>query len=517
MGKLRTHTSASLILMALCALTTLAVAGWLRFSNLADRPLHFDEGTNARILSGLLEDGVYEFNPEHFHGPLLCLLSSQVVRWRGEHSWQTLTKTGLRLTAAICGLLAVAGTLGLSRVGRHTDGLAAAAFVATSPLLVYYSRMQIHEPLFAVCGLVGLIALKAFLQRPHLFHAIELGLGIGLMAATRETFVFSIVAWGVSSIIWLLQAHPDDSPRELLRRCWGKYARLLLLSVSIVAIIIVVSYSNFGRHPRGIIDFFRAYMVYDTVAGHEKSAVYYLEMLLWPKQRAGLWWTEIGVILLALHGYFRCPREEARTAVCRFLVHSGAIHIAIYSVLAYKTPWLACLAWLHFCLAAGIGTVQFIRDARRWKVIPITAIVAAILLWQGVQARNATGRLASDGRNPYAYVPTSNDAERMAEWLATLRQKHPELDSEAVAVVGTSFWPLPWYLRGFGKVGYWEELPEDAAKRPLLLVLPTAEQSDPADLTETHELFPRGLRHELPVIVAIRKDIWEAESKDDSP
>ncbi|MBT3192369.1 MAG: TIGR03663 family protein [Verrucomicrobia bacterium] len=508
MGRLRTHSTASRLALALGAIAILCVAAWLRFADLGDRPLHFDEGTNARILSTLLEEGVYTFNPKHFHGPFLSLVSAPITHCLGENTWQTFSKIGLRATAALCGLLAVAAGLGLCRIGRHTDGLAAAAFLATSPLLVYYSRMWIHEPLFAVCGLVTLIALKAFLQHPRVLYAVELGVGVGLMAATRETFVFSLFAWGVASIIWLLQAHPSDSPLELLRRSWRAYSRLLLLSFVIVAGIIVASYSSFGKNPAGVSDFFRAYLVYDTVPGHEKPALYYLELLLWPKHRAGLWWTEIGVLLLALYGYFLCPRGETRSAVCRFLMHSGAIHLAIYSLLAYKTPWLASLAWVHFCLAAGIGAVQLIRTARGWWRIPAAAIIAAILIWQGMQSDHATGRLASDARNPYAYVPTSRDVERMGTWLEALRQQHPPLDQQAVAVVGSFYWPLPWYLRGFSKVSYWETLPEDAAHRPLLLVLSTAKEADLACLKETHECFPRGLRHEVLVTVAIRKDIW---------
>jgi len=514
MGKLSTHSKLSLVLLAISSLLVLTLAAWLRFDGLADRPLHFDEGTNARILATRLYDGTYEFDPQHFHGPLLSLIAAPVVRSLGQDSWETLTKFGLRLTAAACGLLAVAGALGLGRVCKHSDGLVASLFLATSPLLVYYSRMMIHEPLFAVSGLIGLIALKAFLQRPNIFHAVELGLGIGLMAATRETFVISLMAWGVSAIIWMFATHPDDSFIELVKRIWTTYVGLLLLAAAIVAVIILAGYSTFGRHPTGIIDFFRSYLVYDTISGHDKPPLYYLELLLWPKKLAGVWWTEAGIMLFALYGYFRCPRDEARTRIARFLVHSGLIHLLVYSAIAYKTPWLACMAWVHFCLAAAIGAVQLYREVGRWWRIPIVAAIAAVLFWQGIQTRHATGRLASDGRNPYAYVPTSNDAERMAAWLHILREKHPALDSQPVAVVGSFYWPLPWYLRGFSKVGYWNELPGDAVERPLILILPTAGDIGSYVLDESHELFPRGLRHEFPVIVAIRRDIWEAEEVD---
>ena len=132
------------------------------------------------------------------------------------------------------------------------------------------------------------------------------------------------------------------------------------------------------------------------------------------------------------------------------------------------------------------------------------------LIWLGRQGHLATQRFASDGRNPYAYVPTVNDAERMKAWLQDLLTEQPALNEEPVAVVGSFFWPLPWYLRSFDEIGYWDALPDGAADRPLLFVLPTAGEEAAAALATSHQLFPRGLRYEFPVIIAIRKDLWES-------
>lgn len=491
------------------ALLILAVSAFLRLSELDVRPLHFDEGTNARILSTELETGHAVFDPAHHHGPLLSLMTSRIVRARGESDWNHLTKYSLRLGVAACGVFTILASLLLGRVDRmgrgaslqgwSGDGLAAAAFIATSPMLVYYSRMFIHEPMFVACGMLALLALLHFHCTPSLASAIFLGLGAGLMAAARETFVISIAAWGLATIPWLLHWHREKMHVEVIRH--------LLVSLGILAFITAAVYSNYFRNPRGLLDFFSTYVVYSPVAGHEKPFGYYFEMLLWPKHRLGAWWTEISVLLMALFAYLRCPAGTRSAA--RFLVHSGILHLLIYSLLAYKTPWLASLGWLHVCLAAGLGANHLVMVSRgAWRV-PALVTILTVLTWQGVQAHRACFRFSSDARNPYAYVPTSTDLERMATWLQDLARDHPELNTEPVAVVGRFYWPLPWYLRSFNQVGYWDELPENASERPLLLVLPTTGPSDPEILKDSHVLLPRGLRHEVPVIVALRKDIWE--------
>jgi len=502
-----------LLFYILGAVTVLAVAGWLRFDTLNERPLHFDEGINARILAERLEHQTYEFNPSHFHGPLLSVAALQTARLRGESSWPELTVPTLRLTVAVCGLLLVVVTFLFRPLLRPGAGLAAAAFVATSPLLVYYSGMFIHEIPFALFGAISLMALLALLERPCLLYAALFGAGAGLMASTRETVVISLLAWAIASLIWLRQTHSGSSVKELARHVWKVKVPLLVFAAALGLVLVVIHYSDFMRHPAGVLEFFKTFFVYTPEAGHEKPASYFVQLLLWPKVSGGVWWTEIGVLLFALYGYFRYPAGTCRVA-CWFLFHAGLIHFVVYSLIAYKTPWLVCLAWVHLCLAAGMGVVQLLVEARgRWK-IPAAALVLAVLCWQGVQSHRVISRFASDARNPYAYVPTSIDLVRMTDWLDGLAERNPELNAEPVAVVGSYYWPLPWYLRGFDRIGYWKETPEGSANMPLLLVLP----ADELDALEaTHVLFPRGLRHEVPVTVAIRKDIWERELLNDAP
>jgi uncharacterized protein (TIGR03663 family) len=432
--------------------------------------------------------------------------AATVARLRGETNWHELTKLSLRLTVALCSLLTVAGAL---FTGRRGVGLAAAALTATSPLLVYYGRIFIHESVFVAFGLLTLLTLPAFLERPRWLTAAVIGIGVGFMAATRETFVISLLAWGVPAMVWLWTAQPDTPGVQRIGNACKSHGRYLLLSLALCVGVIAVFYSDLGRNPRGVIDFVRTYFTYSVMEGHEKPFLYLFEMLLWPRVRGGLLWTEGGVLLLAVYGYLRCPAGKERSA-CRFMAHGGLLHLLIYSIIAYKTPWLACLGWLHICLVAGFGVVCLVRDIRGWWRIPVIAALVLVFSWQFVQSRRAIFRFGSDRRNPYAYVPTSRDVERMADWLDELADQLPVLDSVPVAVVGKQYWPLPWYLRGFEKVGYYDAPPTDAGKRPLVLFVSAGEEPDTSTLEHSHVFFPRGLRHEVLTTVAIRRDIWNA-------
>ena len=490
--------------VALLCLLILAGAAWLRIHDLNARPMHFDESTNARILGTLLEEGSTPFDPSHFHGPLLSQLTAPVARTLGESSWRDLSKMSLRSTVAGASILLVVLGMMVSQWGQRGDGLGAGLMLSTSPLLVYYGRMYIHEPLFMTCGLATLLFLLRFLQTPGHLSAVGLGLGLGLMAATRETWVISVFAWTGASLVWLRHGHSSESWLALMRQLFTRYGRLLLLSVALCFGVIALSYTSCGRHPSGMLDFFRTYLVYAPMDGHEKPFYYFAELLLWPKQGAGRWWTEMGVLLFALYGVWRCP-----SATCRFLMTGGLLHLLVYSLISYKTPWLVCLGWVHICIAAGLGAAQLYRTGRVAQRVPAIILIGLVLGWQSVQSHRAAFRFASDDRNPYAYVPTSNDVERLADWLEGLARNHKEIQNTPVTVVGSGYWPLPWYLRSFEQVGYWAELPADAAQRPLLILMPDVE----AGLDASHALFPRGLRHEVPLTIAVRKDLWNFDGK----
>lgn len=454
-------------------------AVWLRCAHVAARPMHADEATGARLTAMRMENAGGEFDPKHFHGPLLGDVAAVVCRVRGESTWQEMTKGSLRMVPVGAGLLLVlTPLLGVRRFGA-APMLVAAGLMAASPLLVVYSRMFIHEMLLALFGAAFLFSLgrKGTSWLP--------GLWLGLMFATKETFVISVLAWGAAAAVVF---------RKDVRKEWLRPA---LVNLVVAGVVSFAFYTNGFRHWQGARDAVMTFFTYETVAGHDKPWDYYLRMMVWPLKSAGMWWYATPVTLLAIFGAWRGFRE-ARKWDC-FLAISLAGHGVIYSFFGYKTPWLMCLPWVHLCLLAGLAV--------RGRAMKWAALVAGFaLVSQSWQGKRAMGRIESDPRNPFAYVPTRKDVEALQEWLREIRAT---VEVEPLAVVGRDIWPLPWYLRDFA-TGYWIELPEGAAKMPALLVVPGM---DAASLEATHTVLPRGLRDGVPVLVYLRNDLWEQWTK----
>lgn len=138
-------------------ITTLAV--FLRFYDLALKPLHHDEGVNGFFLTNLLRDGLYKYDPANYHGPTLYYIALPFVELFG------LETIPIRASVAIFGVLTVVLAFYLKRYIGRTGSLLAALFLAISPGMVFISRYFIHEIIFIFLSLAIVVAVLFFVEK----------------------------------------------------------------------------------------------------------------------------------------------------------------------------------------------------------------------------------------------------------------------------------------------------------------------------------------------------------------
>lgn len=141
-----------------CGLVSL-LATFLRFYWLGLKPFHHDEGVNGWFLTNLFRDGVYKYDPANYHGPTLYYISLAFVEVFG------LETIPVRWSVAIWGVLIVVLAFYLRPYLGQIGALAAAAFLAISPGMVYISRYFIHEIYFVFLALGFVLAVLMFMDR----------------------------------------------------------------------------------------------------------------------------------------------------------------------------------------------------------------------------------------------------------------------------------------------------------------------------------------------------------------
>lgn len=478
------------------------VGTYLRVGNLELNPIHADEATGAHILGKSLEKDPYDFNPKHFHGPMLRIVTAPIARIRGENSWEELTKVSLRISPVIAGILLIITPLLFAHQLGRFGSLISASFISSSPLLVYYNRIYIHESLLTLFGLLALASIMRLYRKPSSINGVITGILIGLMLTTKVTVLISLLAWALSFICLFLvpQLRSKKSLRDYLKP-------LLFIIISSIFISIVV-YTNGLQFFCGFLDACLTFVLYEPIVGHEKAWSYYIYKLIWPKQALGIWWSEASIVIvvistLVLSSLYKCVNKQTI-----IILIAAAIHIFIYSLISYKTPWLMLLPWAHLCLVTG-SVYHVFAESKTLIRVGIYLLIVASLFYQTKQSLHAVNHLSNHSSNPYAYVPTTRDGQNVSNWLEQITAPSNSSSNHLVAVIGSDYWPMPWYLRNFNSVGYWTEITPTTENYPIIFSMPSSVNKCDSLLLNTHVKLPRSLRSNVPIILYLRNDYWE--------
>jgi uncharacterized protein (TIGR03663 family) len=513
----------------------------LRAPELGFRVMHNDEGVNAIKFDELWHGGAFKYDPNEYHGPTLYYLTLPVVWLRGAKDFAATTEVTYRLVPLIFGvgliLLLPLVSDGIGRGGVLWAGL----LTAVSPAFVYYSRYYIHEVPLVFFAFASIACGWRYRRSGRLTWAVLAGAFLGLAYATKETWVIALAAAAGSGVaaatIW----------RFLLKRSHhALHFRLKAVGVAGAAFVVVfvVMFSGFFADWRGPLKAIEAYVHYTGRASgsvHDHPWFYYLQLLAWVRTPKGPVWTEAAILALAVVGFFRAVmrRHPSRTASAieegaalpagafaayppfvRFVAFYTLFLTLAYSLIPYKTPWCV-LGFFHgMILLAGFASGELIKVAPRWygkgAVGLVLLAAAGQLAWQADRATN--NYLArkptlrhyweADARNPWVYAHTGATFRALVRRIDEVMPFTPNDDWSQINVIGTDYWPLPFYLRRYHNVGYPADL-SDAGDVPVMvspmdLDGPLQQKLKGDYVAEIHRLRPGVF-----LVLRVERSVWD--------
>ena len=504
--------SAILLLLAGVALAVWSVS-------LDRRPMHNDEAVNGIKFGQLWQHNGYRYDPNEHHGPSLPYATLAVGRLTGApQDFDQFSESRLRFTTVLFGIgLILLLPLVADGLGRQAT-VWAGLFTAISPAVVFYSRYFIHEILLVFFALLVLAAGWRYWRSRKIGWAMLAGAGVGLMHATKETFVISLAAAALAlglNCAWNRFLDASDARAQSLGRRWAHLA----MAVAAWLVVWLVLFSSFFTNWQGPLDSFRTYLPWlhraEGASPHIHPWDFYLYRLLFFHSAKGPVWSEALIFALAILGaraaFVRRGLGDAHAGFVRFLTLYTCTLAAAYSLISYKTPWCLLNFWDGMILLAGVGTAWLIRRARHRRLQLGLGVLllagAGDLAWQAWQA-NTT--YAADPRNPYVYAQTSPDLLNLARKVEALAQASPEGQNMLVKVISpdSDYWPLPWYLRNLRQVGWWDSLPADPYA-PVMIVSASLRAS--LDEKQTHVMVGYfQLRPQVFLELYVELPLWKA-------
>jgi len=464
--------------------------------NPAKRPMHTDEAVHAAKFGDLLERRHYQYDPFEYHGPTLNYFTLIPAWLRGQQTLVQVDEATLRMVPAFFGVLLLLTFLLFGKQWDRTALYIALVLTAVSPAMVFYSRYYIQEMLLICFSSAALAGGWRFATTGRAPWAIFTGAATGLMHATKETSLIALFALSASLLLTALLYKPLFAP---LRSRAGVKNSALLAGVALL--VSGLFYSSFGSHPDGMLDALKSIQTYlNRAAGlhqtHLHPWFYYFQLLLFNHTPGRPLWSEAAVVLLSLYSFYLLLFRRSKVpALLLYLGGYTLLMAIIYSALTYKTPWSMLGFYQPMILLAAFAVARLVQSLRgktwRFAGYGVLLLMAGHLLWQTWQQNS---RYECDPSNPYVYGHTSRDVFKIVERIRRLAQAHPLADKVYIEVICTAddYWPLPWYLRDFTQVGYWNHVELNAPLAELVVASPDQEQ---AVLHKVYETPPPGERN----------------------
>ena len=437
------------------------------------KPAHFDEGVNGWFVDAMTRQGFYHYDPTNFHGPLHFYVLFLAETLLGREIWV------LRLPLALVSTGCVALVLAYRCYFQERVCQIAALAMAVSPAMVFYGRYAIHETwllFFLLLITWGAAGLWRFGKRTHLWAA---ALGLTGMILTKETYLIHVVAF-LLAVPSLLYFEKLSRSTRFAFAGW-KFGRRDVLTVAGICGALIVFFYSGGfldwPGPRtfdadgnplplgslaGLYECFGAWIQTGTgtniaPTGHEKPWHYWLQLLAGVEIDAGGGRTTVSSTIaselpatLGLLASFAllAPRTNR---LARYLAIYGVGALIGYSIVSYKTPWCVISLMWPFHFIFGLAVVRCAEKVDAWS----TAALAGLL---GVFTLHATWKLNfrhfADDAEPYVYVQTRQDIDRLLVPLRTLTARDPRNRYLTGHILVPEGHPFHWLLADYPKIGF---------------------------------------------------------------
>jgi uncharacterized protein (TIGR03663 family) len=508
-------------LLAAAFAVTLAIGAATRAPRLDLRPMHGDEANQAVKTGHLYDHGVYAYDPLDHHGPTLYYLAALSARLAGHDRFADTTESTYRIVPVIFGLALLILPWGLRSEIGSSGAAAASLLLAVSPAFAFYSRYFIQEMLLVFFTGAAIVCAARYFRSPSLSWAIAAGACAGLMHATKETCVIAFASLAVAGLCVFVSR--DTSKRNAARQT----SLHILAAITVALAVSVVLFSSFFTNARGPLDSILTYGNYiqraDGAGIHDRPWHHYLWSMIFIQRDGGPWWSEGLILALAIAGCVIAWRDR-RAAFPRFLAVFTVLTTLAYSTIPYKTPWSALSMMWAMAMLGGWAAARMISSpAPPWIRAAVATVLAAGCIHLGAQAYRANFEKYADLVNPYVYAHTSTAITRLVDRAHDLAAIHPDGYGMEIAIVEKEhdYWPLPWYLRKFSRVGYWESISPDL-NTPLIIASgdhlrvadPPIEGDVVASLFERYMVETHGLRPSVLRMALIENGLWERFMED---
>jgi uncharacterized protein (TIGR03663 family) len=346
-----------------------------------------------------------------------------------------------------------------------------------------------------------------------------------LLFATKETAFITIGTMAIAcACVWIwrklykaLFGEPKQNELEPVELNWTNFrARLgdqsdltlLIAAVSVVFIYVgVLFFSSFFTYAEGVSGAFKAYAIWTKTGSKDHTMHGWFGYLKWGKQ------LELPIFLLSVAGIL-IAFVKARH---RFAMFAGlwafGLFIA-YSIIPYKTPWLALSFILPMCIVAGYAVNELLTN----KDVVIRALGGLVLFLAagilGYQTYDLNFQKYDDDSLAYVYAHTRRGFHDLIHQIEYYADKSGKGKDASIEIISPEYWSMPWYMREYPKAIFHGNLMDTITSEMIVASTAQKDELNRRYAANYKYIGTYPLRPGVDLILLVRKDLADANAKE---
>ena len=304
---------------------------------------------------------------------------------------------------------------------------------------------------------------------------------------------------------------PVDLTWSNFRKALGERSDLILIIAATATVFIylgVLFFSSFFTYSEGVGRAFEAYAIWTKTGNKDHLQNGYLGYVKWGMKIEAplLLLSALGILVAMLRGKHRFAMFTALWAFGLFVA---------YTLIPYKTPWLALSFFLPMCLIAGYGLGELI--ASKNKALKAAAIASAILGTSilAYQSFSLNFVRYDDEEMGYVYAHTKRGFLDLIHEIDRYAEKSGRGTDATIEIVSPEYWPMTWYLNDYDHANFHGNLTDANTAE---MIVAKKDDQDAAIIQRYSAHYKLAgvwpLRPGVDLTLLVRKDLADREAQE---
>jgi uncharacterized protein (TIGR03663 family) len=329
-----------------------------------------------------------------------------------------------------------------------------------------------------------------------------------IVAATLAWFIFA----------WYRRRENEASFTDGAELTWSNFtsaiggqsgAILIIAAVAVVFIYVnVLFFSSFFTYREGISKAIEAYAIWTKTGNKDHTQNGYFGYVKW-----GLKVESAIMIFSALGTLIALLRMRHRFAIFTALWAFGLF--AAYTIIPYKTPWLALSFLLPMCMIAGYALGELVTSAKnvlRVSGVALATVGFAVTAYQAYQSNFVR---YDDEEMSYVYAHTRRGFLDMISKIEQVAARSDRGKDATIEIVSPDYWPMTWYMNDYSHANFFGSF-VDANTSEMIVAKKDQQDVEVIRRYSSHykyiDVYP--LRPGVNLVLLVRNDLAGTDGKE---